>query len=90
MRVTVVSLFVTQCTAVCVCYNTPGLSSIDRTLKFRHRRSVNDTIECFDSWILLTMVRSRNMTKFVSKEVRVSYILLIFSHAYSGLYAVSV
>ena len=34
----------------------------------RHQRSVNDTLESFDSWILLTMLASRDMAKFVSQE----------------------
>ena len=38
------------------------------TLKFRHQRRVNDTLQCFDSWILLTMLGSRDMAKFVSQE----------------------
>ena len=38
------------------------------TLKFRHQRSVNDTLQYFDSWILLTMLGSRDMAKFVSQE----------------------
>ena len=38
------------------------------TLKFRHQRSVNDTLQGFDSWILLTMLGSRDMAKFVSQE----------------------
>ena len=37
-------------------------------LKFRHQRSVNDTLQCFDSWILLKMLGSRDMAKFVSQE----------------------
>ena len=38
------------------------------TLKFRHQRTVNDTLQRFDSWILLTMLGSRDMAKFVSQE----------------------
>ena len=41
---------------------------MDRTLKFRHQGSANDTLECFDSWILLTMLASRDMANFVSQE----------------------
>ena len=48
------------------------------TLKCRHQRSVNDTLQCFDSWILLTMLGSRDMAKFVSQEAYDrSYTLLI-------------
>ena len=43
-------------------------SVVKGTLKFRHQRSVNDTLQCFDSWILLTMLGSRDMAKFVSQE----------------------
>ena len=43
-------------------------SVVKGTLKFRHQRSVNDALECFDSWILLTMLASRDMAKFVSQE----------------------
>ena len=43
-------------------------SVVKGTLKFRHQRSVNDTLQCFDSWILLTMLVSRDMAKFVSQE----------------------
>ena len=38
------------------------------TLKFRHQRTVNDTLQSFDSWILLTMLGSRDKAKFVSQE----------------------
>ena len=41
---------------------------MERTLKFRHQRSADDMLECFDSWILLTMLGSRDMAKFVSQE----------------------
>ena len=34
---------------------------MDKTLKFRHQRSADDTLECFDSWILLTMLASIDM-----------------------------
>ena len=43
-------------------------SVVKGTLKFRHQRSVNDTLQCFDSWILQTMLGSRDMAKFVSQE----------------------
>ena len=38
------------------------------TLELRHQQSVNDTLQCFDSWILLTMLGSRDMAKSVSQE----------------------
>ena len=41
---------------------------MDRTLKFRHQKSADDTLECFDSWILLTMLASRDMANFVRQE----------------------
>ena len=41
---------------------------MDRMLKFRHQRSADDTLECFDSWILLTMLAARDMANFVSQE----------------------
>ena len=43
-------------------------SVVDRTPKFRHQPGADDTLESFDSWILLTMLRSRDMAKFVSQE----------------------
>ena len=43
-------------------------SVVKETLKFRHQRTVNDTLQSFDSWILLTMLGSRDMAKFVSQE----------------------
>ena len=43
-------------------------SVADRTLKFRHQRSVNDTLQCFDSWILVKMLGSRDKAEFVSQE----------------------
>ena len=51
---------------------------MDRTLKFRHQRRADDTLESFDSWILLIMLPSRDMAKSVSQEayVRASYTLL--------------
>ena len=58
------SLFV--CLSVTVSDATLQASVVDQTLKFRHQRSVNDTLECFDSWILKRMLRSRDMTKCVS------------------------
>ena len=36
--------------------------------KFRHQRSVNDTLQCFDSWILLTMLGSRDMARFIGQK----------------------
>ena len=41
---------------------------MDRTLKFRHQRRADDTLESFDSWILLTVLPSRDMAKSVSQE----------------------
>ena len=60
------TLFVCRC--VTVSDTTLQASVVKGTLKFRHQRSVNDALECFDSWILLTMLASRNMAKFVSQE----------------------
>ena len=53
---------------LCVSDTTFQASVVDRTLKFRNQRSVNDTLQCFDSWILLTMLASRDMARFVSQE----------------------
>ena len=36
-------------------------SVVDQTLKFQHQQNVNDTLECFDSWILKRMLRSRDI-----------------------------
>ena len=52
----------------CVSDTTLQASVVKGTLKFRHQRSVNDTLQCFDSWILLTMLGSRDKAKFVSQE----------------------
>ena len=41
---------------------------MDRKLKFRLQRSAGDTLECFDSWILITMLASGDMATFVSQE----------------------
>ena len=60
------TLFVCHC--VCVSDTTLHASVVKGTLKFRHQRSVNDTLQCFDSWILLTRLGSRDMAKFVSQE----------------------
>ena len=65
-RVIVLCLCVCHC--VTVSDTTLQASVVDRTLKFRHERSVNDTLQCFDSWILLTMLASSDMAKFVSQE----------------------
>ena len=65
-RVTVLCLFVTVC--VCVSDTTLQASVVEGTLNFGHQRSVNDTLQRFDSWILRTMLGSRVMAKFVSKE----------------------
>ena len=63
-----VCLSVSQSVSQCVSDNTLQVSVVKGTLKFRHQRSVNDTLQCFDSWILLTMLGSRDMAKFVSQE----------------------
>ena len=63
-RVTV--LFVCRC--VTVSDTTLQASVVKGTLQFRHQRTVNDTLQSVDSWILLTMLGSRDMAKFVSQE----------------------
>ena len=60
------TLFVCRC--VTVSDTTLQASVVKGTLKFRHQRTVNDTLQSFDSWILLTMLGSRDMAKFVSQE----------------------
>ena len=65
-RVTVVCLFVTV--SLYVSDTTLQASVVGRTPKFQHQRSINDTLESFDSWILLTMLASRDMAKIVSSE----------------------
>ena len=60
------TLFV--CVSLCVSDTTLQASVVDKTPKFRHQRSADDTLESFDSWILLTMLASRDMAKFVSQE----------------------
>ena len=60
------TLFV--CVSLCVSDTTLQASVVKETLKFRHQRTVNDTLQSFDSWILLTMLGSRDMAKFVSQE----------------------
>ena len=66
------TLFVCHCVCVvcvCVCliqHSRPQI--VDRALKFQHQRSVDDTLESFDSWILLKLLRSRDMAKSVSQE----------------------
>ena len=62
------TLFV--CVSLHVTDTTLQASVVDRTLKFRHQRSANDTLQCFDSWILLTMLASRDMAKFVLLKPR--------------------
>ena len=57
------TLFV--CVCVCVSDTTLQASVVKGTLIIRHQRSVNDTLQCFDSWSLLTMLGSRDMAKFV-------------------------
>ena len=56
------------CVSLTVSDTTLQASVVKGTLKFRHQRSVNDTLQCFDSWILQTMLGSRDMAKFVSQE----------------------
>ena len=63
-----VSLTVSLCHCVTVSDTILQASVVDRTLKFRHQRSVNDTLQCFDSWILLKMLGSRDKAEFVSQE----------------------
>ena len=53
---------------MCVCVTVSEASVVDRTPKFRHQRSVNNTLQRFDSLILLTMLGSRDMAIFVSQE----------------------
>ena len=64
------TLFVCQSVSVCVCVSDTTLqaSVVKETLKFQHQRTVNDTLQSFDSWILLTTLGSRDMAKFVSQE----------------------
>ena len=64
------TLFVCHCVSVSVSVSDTTLqaSVVKGMQKFRHQRSVNDTRQCFDSWILLTMLGSRDMAKFVSQE----------------------
>ena len=52
---------------MCVSDTTLQASVVKGTTKFRHQRSVNDTLQCFDSWILLGS-RDIAMAKFVSQE----------------------
>ena len=54
--------------SVCVSDTTLQVSVVKGTLKFRHQRTVSDTLHSFDSWILLTMLGSRDKAKFVSQE----------------------
>ena len=46
---------------VCLSVTTLQASVVDRTLKFRHQRSADDTLECFDSWVLLKLLPSRDV-----------------------------
>ena len=64
------TLFVCQSVSQSVCVSDTKLqaSVVKGTLKFRHQRCVNNTLQCFDSWILLTVLGSRDMAKFVSQE----------------------
>ena len=61
------TLFVCRCVIVSLTVSDTTLqaSVVKGTLKFRHQRSVNDALE---SWILQTMLASRDMAKFVSQE----------------------
>ena len=54
--------------SLCVSDTTLQASVVDRALKFQHQRSVDDTLESFDLWILLKLLRSRDMAKSVSQE----------------------
>ena len=58
------SLFVCQC--MYVSDTTLQASVVVRMLNFRHQQSINDTLKRFDSWILKRMLRSRDITKFIS------------------------
>ena len=58
------TLFV--CLCVTVSDTTLQASVVKGMLKFRHQ-SVNGTLQCFDSWILLTMSDSRDMDKFFGR-----------------------
>ena len=53
---------------VCLSVTTLQASIVDRPLKFRLQRIADDTLKCFDSWILITMLASRDMANFVSQE----------------------
>ena len=53
---------------VCLSVTILQASVLDRMLKFRHQGSADDTLECFDVWILLSMLASRDMANFVSQE----------------------
>ena len=55
------------CLSVCLSVTTLQASVVDRTLKFRHQRSADHTLECFDSWILLKLLPSRDKAKSVSQ-----------------------
>ena len=59
------------CLSFCLSVTTLQASVVDRTLKFRHQRRADYTLESFDSWILLTMLPSRDMAKSVSQEAYV-------------------
>ena len=54
---------------VCLSVTTLQASVVDKTLKFRYQKSADDMLECVDSWILLKLLPSRDMTKSVSQEV---------------------
>ena len=63
-----VCVFLSVCLSVYLSVTTLQPSVVDETLKFRHQRSAEGTLECFDSWILVTMLASRDMAGFVSQE----------------------
>lgn len=62
-------LCLSLCLSVCHSFSLSDTTlqalEVNQTLKFRHQRIVNDTLECFDQWILLAMLRLRDMTKLV-------------------------
>ena len=44
------------CLSVIMSHATLQAQVVDPTLKFEHQRSLNDTLEHFDSWILLAIL----------------------------------
>ena len=55
------AMVIVLCLCVSVSDTTLQVSVVDRALKFQHQRSVDDTLESFDSWILLKLLRSRDI-----------------------------